>query len=207
MNIHIGCEHKIGKSWMNYDITYVAIFEKIPLIGKLIKINNNRYPKEVRFGDISKSLLCEENTADNIYCSHTLEHMTLDDMQNSLLNIYKMLKPNGCFRLIVPDLRTRAENYIKNKDANQFLNSIGMGRKKSNKKFIDKLRNVFGNSIHQWMYDADSMEKYLSDVGFKSIKPCKFGDSGINVFSEVEDGHRFIDNDFNFVEVAFQCTK
>lgn len=207
MNIHIGCENKIGESWINYDITYVAVFEKIPIIGKLIKINNNRYPKEVRFGDISKSLLCEENKADNIYCSHTLEHMTLDDMQNSLQNIYKMLKPNGCFRVIAPDLRTRAENYIKNKDANQFLDSIGMGRKKGNKKFIDKLRNIFGNSIHQWMYDADSMKKYLSNVGFKNIQQCKFGDSGINVFKEVEDKHRFIDENFNFVEVAYQCTK
>ena len=108
-NIHIGCEHKIGKNWINYDVSYVPILERIPVIGKFIKVNNKRYPKEVRYGDISKSLLCEENNADNIYCSHTLEHMSKDDMIFALKNIYKMLKKNGCFRLIIPNLKMRAE--------------------------------------------------------------------------------------------------
>jgi len=70
---------------------------------------------------------------------------------------------------------------------------------------MQKLRNLFGNSLHKWMYDEKSMQKYLSEAGFKNIKKCQFGDSGIEVFSEVEDRHRFIDNDF--IEVAFQCTK
>jgi predicted SAM-dependent methyltransferase len=204
LNIHIGCEHKIGKSWINYDISYVAVFEKIPVIGKLIQINSKKYPKEVRYGDITKILLCDENKAHNIYCSHTLEHMTLEGMQKSLKNIYQMLKPNGCFRVIVPNLKIRVEHY-KNLGANQFLASIGMGKKKGNKNFVDRLRTVFGNSNHLWMYDEDSMKMYLTEAGFKNIVSCKFGDSGIDAFSEVEEEHRFVDG--KFIEVAFQCTK
>ena len=49
------------------------------------------------------------------------------------------------------------------------------------------------------------MKKYISETGFKNIRKCQFRDSGIEVFSEVEDHHRFIDKDF--IEVAFQCTK
>ena len=204
LNIHVGCEHKIGSSWINYDISYVAVFEKIPIIGKLIQINSKKYPKEVRYGDISKTLLCDENKADNIYCSHTLEHMTLEGMQKSLKNIYQMLKPNGCFRVIVPDLKIRVEHY-KNSGADQFLESIGMGKKKGNKNFVDRLRALFGNSNHLWMYDEVSMKRYLTEAGFKNILSCKFGDSGIDAFSEVEEKHRFVDN--KFIEVAFQCTK
>ena len=55
------------------------------------------------------------------------------------------------------------------------------------------------------MYDNKSMQKKLHEAGFKSIKKCKIGDSEIDVFSEVEELHRFVDGDF--VEVAIQCTK
>jgi predicted SAM-dependent methyltransferase len=205
MNIHIGCEHKIGKSWKNYDVSYVAILEKLPIVGKLLNINRKRYPQEVLYGDISKRMLCEENAADNIFCSHTLEHMPKENMIFALKNIYKMLKQNGCFRLIVPDLKARAENYVKTNDADQFIETIGMGHKKSANNFLEKLRGLFVNSLHKWMYDERSMKRYLLEAGFKNIKSCSFNDSNIEVFSEVEDLHRFIDGDFK--EVALQCTK
>jgi ABC-type Fe3+-hydroxamate transport system substrate-binding protein len=64
---------------------------------------------------------------------------------------------------------------------------------------------MFGNSGHLWMYDYKSMQNYLAEAGFKNMKKCKIGDSGIDIFSEVEELHRFIDGDF--VEVAIQCTK
>jgi hypothetical protein len=91
MNIHIGCEHKIGINWKNYDVSYVPIFEKLPIIGNFIKINSKRYPSEVLYGNICNSMLCDENQADNIFCSHTLEHMPKENMIFALKNIYKML--------------------------------------------------------------------------------------------------------------------
>jgi predicted SAM-dependent methyltransferase len=205
MNIHIGCEFKIGKNWKNYDISITAQIEKIPLLRKFIKINSLPYPKEVIYGDISKKPFCKENEADNIYCSHALEHMTKEDMQRALKNIYFMLKSKGCFRLIVPDLETRAKKYLKNQDSDAFIESIGFGREKNDRSFKDLLRKLFGNSGHLWMYDNKSMQKYLTEAGFKNIRKSKIGDSGIKIFSEVEEKHRFIDGDFT--EVAIQCTK
>jgi predicted SAM-dependent methyltransferase len=205
MNIHIGCEFKIGKNWKNYDISITAQIEKIPLLRKFIKINSLPYPKEVIYGDISKKPFCKENEADNIYCSHALEHMTKEDMQRALKNIYFMLKSRGCFRLIVPDLETRAKKYLKNQDSDAFIESIGFGREKNDRSFKNLLRKLFGNSGHLWMYDNKSMQKYLTEAGFKNIRKSKIGDSGIKIFSEVEEKHRFIDGDF--IEVAIQCTK
>jgi predicted SAM-dependent methyltransferase len=131
--------------------------------------------------------------------------MTKENMQKALKNIYFMLRPNGCFRLIVPDLKTRAERYLKNGDSDSFIESIGFGKKKNDKNFKDFLRKIFGNSGHLWMYDNSSMQKYLTEAGFKNIRKSKIGDSGVKVFSEVEELHRFIDGDF--IEVALQCTK
>jgi hypothetical protein len=55
------------------------------------------------------------------------------------------------------------------------------------KKKLDKLRNLFGNSSHKWMYNEKSITKYLIDPGFKNIRQCKFGDSCIEVFKEVKE--------------------
>jgi SAM-dependent methyltransferase len=205
MNIHIGCEFKIGRSWKNYDISITAQIEKIPLIRKIIKINPISYPKEVIYGNITQRPFCKNNEADNIYCSHALEHMTREGMQAALINIYFMLKPGGCFRLVVPDLETRVKKYLQNQDCDAFIETIGFGKKKNDRTFKDFLRKMFGNSGHLWMYDYKSMQNYLAEAGFKNIKKCKIGDSGIDIFSEVEELHRFIDGDF--VEVAIQCTK
>jgi predicted SAM-dependent methyltransferase len=205
MNIHIGCEFKIGRSWKNYDISITAQIEKIPLIRKIIKINPISYPKEVIYGNITKRPFCKNNEADNIYCSHALEHMTREGMQAALRNIYFMLKPGGCFRLVIPDLEMRVKKYLQNQDCDAFIETIGFGKKKNDRTFKDFLRKMFGNSGHLWMYDYKSMQNYLAQAGFKNIKKCKIGDSGIDIFSEVEELHRFIDGDF--VEVAIQCTK
>ena len=206
MNIHIGCGYTVGKSWKNYDVTPTARFEKIPLLNKIIKINENTFPKEVIFGDITKDILCAPNEADNIFCSHTLEHMAFEEMKTALSNIYTMLKPGGCFRLIVPSLETKIEKYIKNKDANNFIKDIGMGEKEKPKKFLSKIRHLFGNSRHLWMYDTRSMSKELENKNFKNIDVCKFGDSNIKAFEEVEEQGRFVDNE-NLPEVCIQCTK
>ncbi len=206
MNIHIGCGYTVGTNWKNYDATPTARIEKIPLLKKIIKINQRIFPKEVIYGDITKKPLCPPNGADNIFCSHTLEHMSYEEMKISLSHIYTMLKPNGCFRLIVPSLESKIEKYLKNKDANNFIESIGMGEKNKKKNILDKIRSILGHSKHLWMYDYKSMSKELEMAKFKNINKCKFGDSKIKIFEEVEEEGRFVDND-GMPEICIQCTK
>lgn len=206
MNIHIGCAYTIGKSWKNYDATPTAIIEKFPLLGKFLKINKKRFPKELIYGDITKKLLCAENKANNIYCSHVLEHLTYEEMKIALSNIHLMLKTDGCFRLIVPDLENRVKTYLDNKDANKFIESIVMGKKNKDKHIFNKIRSFFGHTNHLWMYDFKSLSNELEKIGFKNIKKCVYGDSQIEVFDEVEEKDRFFD-DNGLPEVCIQCTK
>ena len=206
MNINIGCGYTVGKSWKNYDCTPTAKFEKIPIIGKLININEKRFPKEVIYGDIVKGPLTNPEQAENIYCSHTLEHLSLESMRKALLNIHLMLKKNGTFRLIVPSLENYIKKYQQDKDAHKFIESIGMGKKNEDRTIIGKLKNIFGNTSHCWMYDENSMQKELKKANFINIKNCKFNDSNISVFSEIEEKGRFHQID-GAPEIALQCSK
>ena len=206
MNIHIGCAYTAGKNWENYDCTPTSRVEKIPIIGKFININERRFPKEVMYGDIVKGPLTEAEQAENIYCSHTLEHLPLESMRKALVNIQIMLKKNGTFRLIVPSLENRVKKYQNDQDAHKFIESICMGKKNDDNNIIDKLRNIIGHSSHRWMYDNQSMLMELKKANFINIRKCQFGDSNISVFSEVEEESRFYLNGED-PEVAFQCSK
>ena len=206
MNIHIGCAYTVGKSWKNYDATPTAIIEKIPLISKIININQKKFPKELIYGDITKKLLSPRNGADNIFCSHVLEHLSYEEMKIALFNIYSMLKTGGCFRLILPSLENRVKKYLKNNNAHSFIESIGMGEKVKNKNIFNKIRSFFGHSKHLWMYDYKSMINELEIAEFKKIKKCIFGDSQIKIFEEVEEKERFVDGD-GMSEICIQCTK
>lgn len=53
----------------------------------------------------------EDNTFDFIYSEHVLEHFFLDEALDLLRECYRILKPNGVIRIVVPDADLR--NYEK----------------------------------------------------------------------------------------------
>jgi len=205
-NYHIGCGYKIGKNWFNYDVSPIAFIDKFDLLNKFLKLNSKRFPKEIIFGDITKKKLCEENDADNIYLSHVLEHLSRDKAIIALQNIYLMLKPGGCFRVIVPSLSERIREYQKNNDGDRFMKSLGCVNEHEDKSFWHKLRFLIGNSRHKWMYDEKSLLRLLQMTGFKNIQQCTYNDSKIEVFSEVEEQGRFFEDNC-YLAVAMQCSK
>ena len=83
-NYHIGCGYTIGKSWLNYDSSPIAFVDQIPIINKIIRINKSKFPKGILYGNIVKKKLCIDNSADNIYCSHVLEHVSYLDAKKIL---------------------------------------------------------------------------------------------------------------------------
>ena len=207
MNYHIGCGYTVGKSWLNYDSSLIALIDQIPLLNKFFRLNKIKFPKGIKYGNILKNKLCEENAAENIFCSHVLEHVTYEESKKILNNIYYMLKVGGNFRIVVPSLEVRINEYLEKNDANLFMESLGCVEKNENLNLTKKLRFLFGNSRHKWMYDEKSLYNLLKNQGFKNIRSCEFGDSGIDVFSEVERKDRFIENNEKYRAVAFHCTK
>ena len=206
-NYHIGCGYTVGKNWINYDSSLIAFFDRIPILNLISKLNKEKFPKEIKYGNIVKTKFCDDNLADNIYCSHVLEHVTLYDGKKMLKNIYDMLKPNGVLRIIVPSLEARIDRYNKHKDANLFMESLGCVNKNENNSFLKKIRFLFGGARHKWMYDKNSLLTELKLSGFQNIRVCEFGDSGLNIFNEVENKDRFEEENGNLKAIAFHCIK
>jgi len=204
-NYNIGCGHTVGKNWNNYDPSIFALIDQIPFFSNFFQ-NKTKFPKGIIYGNIVKKKFCKNNEADNIFLSHVLEHVDYQNGKIMLRNIYEMLKPNGVLRIIVPCLNFRISEYILNGDADEFMKNLGVFNLNKND-FISSLRFYFGGSRHRWMYDENSLIKILNLVGFTNIRKCKFNDSNIDAFNEIERKDRFVDNKGRNNSIALHCIK
>ena len=168
-------------------------FERIPLIGKLYKINKSRFSRNIEFGDIVAGLPVSENSVKAVYCSHILEHLALEDFRNALQNTHAMLRSGGCFRLVLPDLEFAIKNYNNNSSVNAallFMRETSLGKEKRNRSLKGFARDWIGNSQHFWIWDYKSIAQELENTGFIDVKRANYGDAKDIMFKEVEDERR-----------------
>ena len=183
--------------WLNFDASPTLKLERLPMVGALLRKNNQRFPATVRAGNIIAGLPVPDGSAAGVYASHILEHMSREDCFRSLANSFRMLAPGGVFRLIVPDLEWRAKRYLSSVDksdaADIFFASLGVQTAQP-KGLLKKIIAIFGNSNHLWMWDERTMRAALAEAGFHSIRRAEMGDSGDPMFDLVEDRNRFFDD-------------
>jgi predicted SAM-dependent methyltransferase len=204
--VQYGCGFTAPAEWVNYDASPTLRFERLPILGKIYTRNIQRFPKNVKFGDVVKGLPEKQNSCDGIYCSHILEHLAYDDFLTALKNTWIILKPGGIFRGVVPDLRSAVLNYIEEYDridapANELMRNTMLGVENRAKNLLSSIKGMYGNSKHLWMWDYKSLEFELKKMGFVNIRQCSFGDSSDPFFRYVEEEGRFLQ------AVAFECQK
>ena len=199
--VQYGCGLSNPESWHNFDASPRLRIENLPIINFLMRSSGKKlFPDNVKYGDIIKGLPYSPGEVDNIYCSHVLEHLDRKSIKLALDNTFKILKPNGVFRLIVPDLSWRVDEYVRLRDkgqvdaADKLMRSCLLGQEKQKKGIEARVRAMFGNAEHLWMYDENAMRELLMQAGFVNIRRCDFGDSADAVFSTVENRDRFYEN-------------
>jgi predicted SAM-dependent methyltransferase len=197
--VHYGCGQVSPKEWINFDASPTLQIQKTPVIGWILKRQlGQQFDPHVRFGDITKGLPgIKEGSADGVYCSHVLEHMSLEDFRKALTNTYKILKKGGRFRIILPDLEPLIRDYIADKEKNDpdasltFISRTLMGSETRPRGIKNLGRHLFGYLKHLWLWDYESIEKELRKVGFSNIRKCEFNDSEDEMFKLVESEERF----------------
>lgn len=192
-----GCGFSAPEGWKNFDASPTLRFEHLPVIGRLFTKNTRRFPENVRYGDIVKGLPLADGTVDAVYASHILEHLVLNDFHIALHNTWRLLKAGGVFRLVVPDLRWRAEAYVgasadgDPEASSAFLRSCCLGIETRPRGLWRMMISAFGHSKHLWMWDEPAISEALQAAGFRNIRRNKIGDSTDPMFAKVEEKGRF----------------
>jgi predicted SAM-dependent methyltransferase len=182
------------EGWLNFDVSPTLRLQRLPFVGGLFKKIKPTFPKTVQYGDIVSGLPLGENVCKAIYCSHVLEHLTLDDFRTALANTFRYLEPGGRFRFVLPDLERLAKDYVATTsiDASMvFMKDSYLGHQSRARGLSGLLRSWLGNSSHQWMWDYKAMEAELEKTGFENVRRAQFGDSGDPMFEAVEEFGRW----------------
>lgn len=192
--VQYGCGNSAPKEWRNFDASPTLRFERLPLIGHLYTKNKSRFPENVEYGDVVKGLPVSAESCKGVYCSHILEHLSLNDFRVALSNTKEILRAGGIFRLVLPDLEYSATRYINNSSneaALEFMRETALGHESRARGFKGLISVWLGNSQHLWMWDYRSIQLELENAGFGDIRKASFGDSSERMFGKVEENRRW----------------
>ena len=139
------------------------------------KILNIQKKENVDFiGDITDLSQFEENSIDEIYASHVVEHVAQKKVKKTLSGIYRILKNNGKFYVSVPDMDILCQYFMDPKAPAQVK--------------MDVMRIMFGGQIddydfHYFGWNLQFMYNFLTDAGFVNIKRVK----SFSLFNDTSD--------------------
>jgi predicted SAM-dependent methyltransferase len=116
----------------------------------------------------------ENEVYNGIITEHTIEHLTPLDAINLFKEFYRIIRPSGVVRIIVPDLEKYIKFYLQDSIKEEITNEF-----ETFDNGCEAIWNLTQNWEHVSCWDYKMLEKCLIDVGFKSCKRVKFGE-GIN---------------------------
>jgi len=195
--VQYGCGFTAPDKWLNFDASMTLKFERTAVVGRMYTKNAQRFPVNVRYGDIVKGLPLSARSCKGVYASHILEHLALEDFHTALENTKRILTAGGIFRLVVPDLEWAAREYARRLDSGDpkansfFLSATNLGKEKRDRGVRGAAHSFLNTSQHLWMWDAPSLASALAEHGFSRIRRCYFGDCEDRMFDLVENQGRF----------------
>jgi len=130
------------------------------------------YPTDLRTG-----LPFPDASIDFIYAEHVLEHFSFSDLKSLLDECHRVLKPEGCFSVVVPDATIYLNAYFNPEsfDPEKFcLFDFGLSYNSK----IDYVNYIFYmGGEHRYMFDRENLVSVLSESGFGTVNPRDFDPS------------------------------
>jgi predicted SAM-dependent methyltransferase len=90
--LNLGCGNRFHRDWVNVDF-----------------VSNDALVREY---DLRRGIPYSDNRFNGVYHSHVLEHFTKEQGSYFIKECYRVLKPEGIVRVVVPDLEQIARNYL-----------------------------------------------------------------------------------------------
>ena len=101
MKINLGCGGHVAEGWVNIDRS----------------LGSKGFPCHPEIVADARDLPFKDHVADAIFCGHLLEHIELDGARDALIEMRRVLKPEGRLCIVGPDYDRAVANFPEMMDA------------------------------------------------------------------------------------------
>ncbi len=102
---------------------------------------------------------------EGIYSEHCLEHIPLPAFEANIKEFYRMLKPGGVVRIVMPDGELYFDLYQQKKAGE----NVHMPYEENYISPMARINGLFRNYGHQFIHDFYTVKKILEREGFKNV--------------------------------------
>ena len=102
---------------------------------------------------------------EGIYTEHCLEHIAFESFQANIAEFYRLLKPGGVLRIVMPDGGLYFELYERRRKGE----NVHLPHEEGYITAMARINALFRNYGHRFIYDFETVHKILESKGFKEI--------------------------------------
>lgn len=176
IKVNIGCGLSVAPGWINIDGSLNALVATLPSFFHKLAYRftgaSRYYSKEDycrllgdhRFihHDLVHGIPLADETADFVYSSHFLEHLSRFDGVSLIGEMFRVLKRSGITRLSVPDLKYAISLYEKGEKEKMLTAYF----------FVEDDESFYAR--HKYLYDYEMLREIMCQEGFRNVSRCDF---------------------------------
>ena len=194
--LNLGCGTKTSPHTINIDFSIYQRIRNAPggnLIARVLLKGARReqfdsMDDNLVVHDLRRGIPAPTCSVDAVYHSHTQEHLDREDVPGFLAEIFRVLRPGGIHRIVVPDLESLVREYLESLHARREDHDVtidrmigqcvrreacGTSRQPRVRRRVENM--ILGDArrrgeTHQWMWDRWNLAQTLEQAGFVSIK-------------------------------------
>lgn len=126
--------------------------------------------------DVTKGIPLEASTLSGVYTEHCIEHLPFDSVDHVLAECYRVLKPGGSIRIVVPDGQLYLARYVDMMNGNTDLEMpyASDDSYKSLYSPIMSVNRIFRAHGHLFIHDFDMLRQLLELNHFVDVQRQTF---------------------------------
>ena len=126
--------------------------------------------------DIVRGIPLADRSMQGVFSEHCLEHLPIATGDQLLRECYRVLRPGGTLRIVVPDGELYLSGYVRSLsgDAGRLPFADGDGYEGIYTPIMS-VNRIFGRFGHRFIYDYETLRELLGRHGFVDIERSAFG--------------------------------
>lgn len=191
--LNLGCGGIRPSAWVNVDGSLNALLQNNALLKIFLTqiLKRTSYDSNnIKYANLNKPWAFPSESVDVVYSSHVLEHLSISSAKLFLDEAFRVLKPEGIIRIVVPDLYEITKKYISQYEAgeidadSEFLSKLNLHQENfysPSELVLKKLLDILQSHPHQhkYMYSERGLSEELKRRRFKNLQTSSYGQSAL----------------------------